>query len=1215
FGDGTSADQPSASHTYSTPGKYSVSLIVSSSSGCRDTLRKQDLLSIQDVATRFTAPDSICIFSPASFTNASTPVPNSSQWTFGDGTSASTIDATKAFSSAGTYTVKLSNDYGYCADTFSKVIQALPRPKAALTSSSPLQCKPPLTVAFSDASTNAVGWFWDFGDGQTSTAQNPSHAYNQYGDYTVMLVVTNRSGCTDTLRKEAYVQIQKPVITFPSLPQNGCVPYDARFSAAVKTLDNVTSYLWDFGDGNTSTAAAPAHTYPDQGNYTVSLIITTSTGCTDSLVLDKAIVVGRKPVIDFTATPNPVCAFQDVFFTGTANEGDTWVWDFGDGTGSTAQNPVHMYKDTGRFTVTMAVVNNGCRVSLAKPSFIGVKPPIAKFNVLKTCGKDKEFSFKDISIGAKTWSWDFGDGTKTSTQNPSHIYKDYGAYNVSLTVTNDTCSHTSIVPVYVFAVSPDFSADKTEACKVAVIAYTSVVNDPGRIASYNWDFSNGLSSVEPHPRVTYEKAGTFSTTLITTDIYNCKDTVFKKNYIRINGPIAGFTASNNIGCKGLTALFTDRSTNDGLHPIVSWDWSYGDGNSDSFQSPTTFKHTYNVNGSFPVQLTVTDKAGCKDSLLIADAVVTTAPSVDFTSKDTLTCLGSTVNFSSITNAASYVTSWDFGDGTTDVNPNPRHVYTDTGAYTVRFRLTDSFGCADSIAKTAYINIKKTTASFDVSDSIGGCVPYEVRFTNTSNFYNRSQWNFGGSSSTVTNPVSTYTVPGQYTVRLVVTGQGGCVDSARKNIVVYNDSVHKFSYTPFDACKPLLLHTNISSPANMTYSWDFGDGTLVTTKSKDTTHLYQMYGSFLPRLIISDSGNCLLPYFSTDTVFVRGSVPKFGWDKKLLCDSGTVTFIDSTTSNERITQYNWTFGDGNSSTQQNPVHFYQQPGNYSVTLIAKTSAACSDTLTLNNLVKVVQSPAVGILGDTVLCMNGSLRHEGLFLRQDTSAVNWFWQFPNGASPIGMNPPVQSYTTPGDFAIQLVAINSSGCTDTATKNLHVNPLPVITVQPSFTTLVGVPVTLQPVGYSSNVVSYSWTPVLGLSCSDCPQPVASPKFNTVYTVLATDSNGCWNTASTEVILLCKGANVFVPNTFSPNGDGSNDVFYVRGFGLARVKSLRIYNRLGEMVFQRQDFVVNNPANGWDGTYKGSKLSPDTFVYQLDVFCENSESVRIDGSITLLR
>ena len=130
-----------------------------------------------------------------------------------------------------------------------------------------------------------------------------------------------------------------------------------------------------------------------------------------------------------------------------------------------------------------------------------------------------------------------------------------------------------------------------------------------------------------------------------------------------------------------------------------------------------------------------------------------------------------------------------------------------------------------------------------------------------------------------------------------------------------------------------------------------------------------------------------------------------------------------------------------------------------------------------------------------------------------------------------------------------------------------------------------------------------------------LASPKFNTIYTVTAVDDNGCRNSEKVQVIVLCQGANVFVPNTFSPNGDGSNDVFYVRGKGLNRVKSLRIFNRWGETVFEKINFPVNDASAGWDGTYKGKIVSPDVFVYQVDVFCDNSESIRFEGNISLIK
>jgi gliding motility-associated-like protein len=138
--------------------------------------------------------------------------------------------------------------------------------------------------------------------------------------------------------------------------------------------------------------------------------------------------------------------------------------------------------------------------------------------------------------------------------------------------------------------------------------------------------------------------------------------------------------------------------------------------------------------------------------------------------------------------------------------------------------------------------------------------------------------------------------------------------------------------------------------------------------------------------------------------------------------------------------------------------------------------------------------------------------------------------------------------------------------------------------------------------------------LNCADCPQPISTAKFSTKYTISVIDSNGCTARADVQVIVLCKGAKIFVPNTFSPNGDGSNDVFYPRGTGLDRAKSLRVFNRWGEVVFEQRDFPVNNALSGWNGRYKGNKPQPDVYVYQIELYCENGEIVRFDGNIALI-
>jgi gliding motility-associated-like protein len=240
--------------------------------------------------------------------------------------------------------------------------------------------------------------------------------------------------------------------------------------------------------------------------------------------------------------------------------------------------------------------------------------------------------------------------------------------------------------------------------------------------------------------------------------------------------------------------------------------------------------------------------------------------------------------------------------------------------------------------------------------------------------------------------------------------------------------------------------------------------------------------------------------------------------------------------------------------------------------------------------------------------------GVFDRRDSSVIQWAWQFPNGTTSMVQTPPDQQFRDSGNFVISAIATNSEGCADTARKNMRVHPLPTSTLPSTFTIQAGFPVPITG-EYSSGVQSWTWRPTNGLSCTNCPNPVASPKFNTKYVVQFVDSNGCMNTNLVQVVVLCKNANVFIPNTFSPNGDGSNDIFYVRGRGLDRVKSLRIFNRWGEVVFEKRDFAVNDASVGWDGRYKGIKPKSDVYVYQVEVFCENGDVIRFDGNVALIQ
>jgi gliding motility-associated-like protein len=153
------------------------------------------------------------------------------------------------------------------------------------------------------------------------------------------------------------------------------------------------------------------------------------------------------------------------------------------------------------------------------------------------------------------------------------------------------------------------------------------------------------------------------------------------------------------------------------------------------------------------------------------------------------------------------------------------------------------------------------------------------------------------------------------------------------------------------------------------------------------------------------------------------------------------------------------------------------------------------------------------------------------------------------------------------------------------------------------------------SNDVVSWRWTPGASLNCIDCPAPLARPKAETNYQVQVKNKDGCIDSDDVLVSVICNNGNLFIPNTFSPNGDGSNDRFYPRGTGIHMIRALRIFNRWGELVFEKINFNANDATAGWDGTYKGQKLSADVYIYSCEVVCENNEVLPFKGDITLLQ
>jgi gliding motility-associated-like protein len=1368
FGDGGTSVLQNPSHTYSSNGSYTVTLLVTNNQGCSNTYTLTNAVSIGNNVAAFTTADSICQGANLAILNTSTPTPGTSFWTFGDGSFSVQTNPSKIYNTPGIYAIKLVADFGACKDSTTKNITVLAKPTVSFAANATSSCAAPFTVDFNSITSNATSYSWSFGDGGTSILPNPSHTYNTAGEYDVSVTVTNALGCSETITKVKYIKIKPLTLSFLNLPDSGCRPLTIVPIALINAVDGVASYNWNFGDGFTSTLANPSHTYNAVGTYTIKLIVTTNGGCVDSI---SAIVkVGTKPNVQFSATPTISCAYSPIVFTDLTVGGPPtfWYWQFGDGSVSYDQNPTYNYNDTGYFDVTLIVGSNGCYDTLKKFDYIYIKPPIAKFSPKSDCNNPFTWNFTDQSIAPLTWNWNFGDGVGTSTmQSPTYTYATPGVYTVGLTVSNGSCTHSITKVIRVIDERPDFSANQLTVCRNGTVDFTSFGYTRNNISSTTWNFGDGSvvigDSLISH---TYTQAGQFTVTLTMVDINGCIHTIVKNQYITVFGPKAGFASAAPGSCLNSAVIFTDLTITDGIHPIQTWYWNYGDGNTATLNNPP-FQHLYTAQGVYTVSLKVIDSYGCIDSIQKPDYLIISKPVAAFSSPDTISCPNTNLVFNNASTGNNLAYTWYFGDGNTSNAFNPVHQYLTDGVYTVKLVVTDQYGCIDSMVKTQYILISSPLANFTASDTFSTCPPLFVQFTNTSISYINSAWDFGdGSTSSNTNPSHFYTSPGTFVAKLTVTTTGGCTHIYTKNIVIKGPS-GVFTYNPLQGCSPLSISFTANTQNTTNYVWDYNNGQTVSTTNAAITYTYTQPGKYLPRLILKDDLGCSIPILGNDSITVFGVTNTINSSSLIVCDSGMVNFTANALSNDAINNYLWKFGDGATSILQNPTHRYVSNGSYTVQCIVTTQLGCKDTTVMQLPIRVIESPIIAVTGTPGACIPATAQFAPQIIRNDTSALTWFWNFGNGQTSTLMNPPAATYPNAGIYTVTSIVTSSSGCKDTASYLFNAWALPVVdagldkqicrntptqlvatgannyiwspaiglscvncpnpsanpdttrkyyltgvdgngcvnkdsvqvkviqrfvmTNSPGASFCLGKYVTLNANGANSyawspaaglsattgntviakptvttnyrligsdafncfkdtafiniivyplptvnagndqtivggstaqlsatttgGVVNYIWSPVATLSCSNCPNPVATPTKTTTYNVEVTNAGGCKSNDDVTVFVVCDKGNLFVPNTFSPNGDGMNDVLYPRGNGVYAIKTLKVFNRWGEMVFEKNNFSANDASKGWDGTYKGKMSSPDVFVYLIEVVCENGTPLSFKGNVSLIQ
>jgi len=660
FGDGGTSVEQSPAHTYKTGGNFTATLTVDDSKGGSDS----NSVAIAVTQGGNQAPTVTATANPTtglaplavSFTAAGADIDGtvtSYAWTFGDGGTSTQQNPAHTFTTGGNFTatVTVTDNAGATGSASLAIGVASPanRPPTATAAANPTSGTAPLTVAFTGSGTDPDGtiasYRWTFGDGGTSTLQNPSHTYTTAGSYIASLVVTDNGGATGSAAVSISVSTavnRAPTATASANPTSGTAPLVVAFTGTGTDTDGtIASYRWTFGDGGTSTLQNPSHTYASAGNYTASLVVTDNGGATGSaaVAISVSAPVNQSPTATASATPTSGAAPLAVAFTGSGTDADgtiaSYAWTFGDGGTSTQQNPSHTYSSAGNFTASLVVTDNagatGSAVVTVAVTSAGNVPPSATASATPRSGT-APLTVAFTGTGSDTdgtiasYAWSFGDGGTSTQQNPSHTYASAGNFTATLVVT-DNAGATGSAAVSITVSAPvnqpptaTASANPTSGTAPLAVVFTGGGTDTdGTIASYAWTFGDGGTSTVKSPSHTYASAGSYTASLVVTD--NGGATGSAAVSITVSAPVnqpptATASANPTSGTAPLAVAFTGTG-NDPDGTIASYSWSFGDGGTSTQQNPS---HTYVSSGNYTASLVVTDNSGATGSALVGITV-------------------------------------------------------------------------------------------------------------------------------------------------------------------------------------------------------------------------------------------------------------------------------------------------------------------------------------------------------------------------------------------------------------------------------------------------------------------------------------------------------------------------------------------------------------------------------------------------------------------
>jgi gliding motility-associated-like protein len=759
-----------------------------------------------------------------------------------------------------------------------------------------------------------------------------------------------------------------------------------------------------------------------------------------------------------------------------------------------------------------------------------------------------------------------------------------------------------------------------DVCTGGTINFNNT-SDPAN--SYFWDFGDlavttDTSSLQ-FPTYSYPGLGPYTVTLIINYGTPCADTAYQ--IIDISS-VSAFTATpaGDSACVGQSLTFMDSSSVTGNATLTAFNWDFGDSSTDTGAVVT---HAWAASGTYIVTHIAQNSLGCDDTVYTTVYIV--APPIALAGNDTFACTNnSTVGLGgNILNASGGL--WT-GLGT--FNPNnttynatytPVQAELDSGYAILVLQSTGYTLCSHDF-DTVMITFAPGPV-VDVGVDLFACrdTPF-VNVCGTVTIASGGIWSTSGSGSfTTPNQLCTDYIPsaadtsaGMVMLWMTSTGNGSCLPETDTLILYLTPPPNVSAVGPDTACNnvPFVITANTATGAG--YWTSSGDGTfandtnLVTTYLPGTNDLTN--GSVQIIFNSTNNGGCRQQHDTLNITVIPA--PNSGLQYISACPGFAVQFADQTQSVTAIVSWLWDFGDpsspNNTSTQQNPSHIYSTGGWYNVTLITMSQNGCPDTVVTP--VYVYPDPLAAFT-TTGICSNEPITFLDASTVDSAGIVQWAWNFGDNVTAT-TNPATHIYGVAGTFNVSLVVTSNFGCVDTVTQPVVIYLAPVANFTANPLNAANTYQTVQLTDLSQlagTIVGWNWN--FGDSTNSALQnPTHSWTAPGTYPIelIVTDSNGCMDTTILDYIISSPPV---VPSGFSPDGNGSNDVFYVLGGPFLELE-LRIYNKWGELIF-----VSTSQSVGWDGTRDSIEQPVGVYVYTVHAVTPDNAAHYLEGDVTLVR